>query len=110
MNEFSPLACFGYRVGKTSNLTEQQRREVIYFTWYAQIPSIIPKKYAYEWGNPGSYKRFSKLISHLSMLATQRASRTNYEVAVSHWTSDFKWFETKYSDLAHQYKKYGFKQ
>ena len=109
MNELSPLACFGYKVGKTSDLTEQQRREIIYFTWYATIPSIIPSAYANEWGQPGTYKRFAKIVSHISMLASLRASQKNLEVAVAHWTADAKWFESGYRGLAHQYKQFGFR-
>lgn len=109
MNELSPLACFGYKVGKTSGLTENQRHEVIYYTWYAKIPSIIPSAYAREWGAPGTYKRFHKIVNHISMLANQRASRSNFEVAIAHWTADAHWFERNYSELAQQYKHFGFK-
>ena len=108
MNELSPLACFGYKVGKTSELTEKQRHKIIYYTWYAKIPSIIPTAYAREWGEPGTYKRFNKIVNHISMLANQRASRSNFEVAISHWTADAQWFESSYSGLAHQYKQFGF--
>lgn len=108
MNEFSPLACFGYKVGKTSELSEQQRRQIIQFTWYANIPSIVPKEYAKEWGAPGTHKRFIKILNHLSMLATQRASRRGYEVAIEHWESDSKWFRENNQTLAEQYRKYGF--
>lgn len=109
MNELSPLACFGYKVGKTSGLTENQRHEIIYYTWYAKIPSIIPSAYAREWGAPGTYKRFHKIVNHISMLANQRASRNNFEVAIAHWTADAHWFERNYSELAQQYKQFGFK-
>ncbi|WP_372995742.1 hypothetical protein [Marinobacter sp.] len=109
LHEFSPLACFGYKVGKTNGLPDQQRREIIYFTWYAEIPSVVPSQYAREWGEPGTSKRFSKIRSHLSMLANQRRTRKGYEVAVSHWDSDVKWFSGNYSDLAYQYSQYGFK-
>jgi len=109
MHEFSPLACFGYKVGKTNGLPGQLRHEIIYFTWYAEIPSIVPSQYAREWGDPGTSKRFSKIRSHLSMLANQRRSRKGYEVAVSHWDSDVKWLTENYSDLAFQYSQYGFK-
>ena len=108
MNEFSPLACFGYKVGKTSGLREQQRREIIQFTWYANIPSIVPREYAKEWGAPGTHKRFIKILNHLSMLATQRASRKGFEVAVEHWESDGNWFKKSNQALADQYNQYGF--
>ena len=109
MHEFSPLACFGYKVGKTNGLPEHLRREIICFTWYAEIPSVVPRQYAQEWGEPGTSKRFSKIRSHLSMLANQRRSRKGYEVAVSHWDSDVNWLRENHSDLAYQYSQFGFK-
>lgn len=109
LHEFSPLACFGYKVGKTNGLPDQMRHEIIYFTWYAEIPSVVPSQYAREWGAPGTSKRFSKIRSHLAMLANQRRSRKGYEVAVSHWDSDVTWLSENYSKLAYQYSQYGFK-
>ena len=109
MQEFSPLACFGYKVGKSSELSEQQRHEIIHYTWYANIPRVIPSAYAHEWGQPGTYKRFAKIVSHISMLASLRASQKNLEVAVAHWTADAKWFESGYRGLAHQYRQFGFR-
>lgn len=109
-NDFSPLKCFGYAVGKTSGVSENRRREIIYYTWYATIPSVIPKKYASEWGEPGTYKRFDKIISHLNMLANQRANRKSYEVAISDWKSDAEWFEKEFHHLANCYKTFGFEK
>lgn len=109
MQELSPLACYGYRVGKTNGLPDRLRREIIYFTWYAEIPSLLPYQYAREWGDGGTYKRFAKIRDHLSMLSNQRRSRKGFEVAVSHWDSDVKWLSENYSDLAHQYNHYGFR-
>ena len=107
-NDFSPLACFGYRVGKTNGKRESIRREIIHYTWYAQIPSIIPYRYAVKWGDPGTCKRFDKIRSHLLMLGRQRQSRKNYEVAVQNWFSDAEWFQKKYWSLACRYRDYGF--
>jgi hypothetical protein len=109
MNDFSPLTCFGYRVGKTNGVKEGIRREIIYFTWYANIPAIIPRHYASTWGEPGTHKRYSKIIAHLSMLASQRRNRSSYDIAVSQWDADVEWFKSNYSSLAYQYSLYGFK-
>jgi hypothetical protein len=110
MHDFSPLTCFGYRVGKTNGVRESIRREIIYYTWYATLPAIIPRRYAAEWGGPGTYKRYSKIISHLSMLASQRKNRTNYKVAVNQWEGDVEWFKGNYSSIAGRYNLYGFKE
>ena len=107
-HELSPLACFGYRVGKTNGLPEKTRREIIYYTWYAKIPGIIPTEYAAQWGMPGTYKRYSKICSHLTMLAEQRQGRPNFEVAIKHWKADLNWFTGKHAELAANYRRYGF--
>jgi len=107
-HDFSPLVCFGYRVGKTNGKPEKIRREIVYFTWYAEIPDVIPHRYAEKWGRPGTYKRFKKIHSHLVMLGNQRANRIGFEVAVDHWHADAGWFYSNFSGLARRYKAYGF--
>lgn len=109
-NEFSPLVCFGYRVGKNNGRPEKIRREIIYFTWYAEIPEIIPHSYAVQWGRPGTYKRFEKIHKHLQKLGRQRQFRKNYEVAVEQWLSDASWFYDEYRALARRYERYGFEK
>ncbi|WP_156001290.1 hypothetical protein [Thioalkalivibrio sp. ALgr3] len=108
-NDFSPLACFGYKVGKTNGLPEKQRREVIYYTWYAELPDVLPQGYVRKWGGPGSYKRYLMIMRHLEMLANQRRSRRNYHVAVAHWDADRKWFQETYGELANKYFQHGWK-
>ncbi|MBT2949623.1 hypothetical protein PO25_17255 [Vibrio anguillarum] len=109
-NDFSPLVCFGYRVGKAKGKPEHIRREIIYFTWYAEIPDIIPRFYAEKWGKPGTFKRFDKIHSHLVMLGKQRANRKGFEVAVDQWHGDAGWFYKNYSGLAHRYNKFGYSE
>lgn len=108
MHEFSPLTCFGYRVGKSQGIPTNRRHEIIYYTWHANLPDIIPSDYAREWGRPGTYYRYQKIIGHLTRLARQRAGRANYEIAVGEWEADILWLEETHGALARKYRDHGF--
>ena len=89
--EKSPLACYGYAVGKTNGRSVAERRAIIEFTLSAELPSIFPDSYRRDWGEPISNRRMNKIISHLSSLADLRSGRKNFEVAVQHWRDDASW-------------------
>jgi len=92
--EKSPLACYGYAVGKTNGRPVTERREIIEFTLSAELPSIFPDSYRRDWGEPMSAHRMNKIINHLSSLADLRSGRKNFEVAVQHWRDDASWTHT----------------
>ena len=92
--EKSPLACYGYAVGKTNGRPVAERRAIIEFTLSAELPSIFPDSYRRDWGEPMSRHRMNKIISHLSSLADLRSGRKNFEVAVQHWRDDASWTHT----------------
>ena len=92
--EKSPLACYGYAVGKTNGRPVAERRAIIEFTLSAELPSIFPDSYRRDWGKPMSRHRMNKIISHLSSLADLRSGRKNFEVAVQHWRDDASWTHT----------------
>lgn len=92
--EKSPLACYGYAVGKTNGRPVADRRDIIEFTLSAELPSIFPESYRIEWGAPMSTRRMKKIINHLSSLADLRSGRKNFEVAVQHWREDASWTHT----------------
>ena len=92
--EKSPLACYGYAVGKTNGRPVAERRDIIEFTLSAELPSIFPESYRIEWGAPMSTRRMKKIINHLSSLADLRSGRKNFEVAVQHWREDASWTHT----------------
>lgn len=108
MHEFSPLTCFGYRVGKSQGVPKNRRHEIVYYTWHANLSDIIPSDYAREWGQPGTYYRYQKIIGHLTRLARQRAGRFNYEVAVEEWEADIRWLEETHGTLARRYRDFGY--
>jgi uncharacterized protein YqgV (UPF0045/DUF77 family) len=105
--EFSPLACFGYKVGKTNGRTEKARDEILKHTLYAKLPDFFPNSYIQTWGIPASKQRFDRIISHLKMLADQRAGRKNFEVAVTHWKRDISWFSNTFKAEINEYRKHG---
>lgn len=104
--EESPLTCFGYRVGKTNGRPEHQRNDILKYAIWGQIPDFFPDYYRRAWGNPGTYKRYHKIIDHLNMLADQRDGRRNYEVAVSHWRRDVNWLRDSYQSLMNKIRHY----
>lgn len=97
--EESPLTCFGYRVGKTNGRPDHQRKDILKFAVWGEIPNFFPDYYRNTWGKPGTYKRYRKIIDHISMLADQRAGRLNFEVAVSQWLMDINWLNESYGIL-----------
>jgi len=92
--EKSPLACYGYAVGKTNGRPVSERIAIIEFTLSAELPSIFPDSYRRDWGAPMSARRINKIISHLSSLADLRSGRKNFEVAVQHWRDDALWVQS----------------
>jgi len=92
--EKSPLACYGYAVGKINGRPVSERRAIIEFTLSAELPSIFPDSYRRDWGAPMSAHRMNKIINHLSSLADLRSGRKNFEVAVQHWRDDASWTHT----------------
>ena len=94
----SPLSCFGYVVGKTKGRTAEDRKIILEYALCAQIPDYFPKNYINDWGNPFTFKRFNKIVSHLTALADLRENRKNLEVAVMHWRTDAEWFSKRFHE------------
>jgi hypothetical protein len=105
--EMSPLACFGYRVGKTNGRTEAERHAILDYAIVADLDSVLPflpATYRKEWGEPLSIKRFNRIKEHLENMADLRRGRRNFEVAVSHWRSDAAWFHASHRHLVEKYR------
>lgn len=105
--EFSPLKYYGYTVGKTKGLQQDQRRIVMIITFNAELPEIFPSSYRRKWGEAGTYQRYCQILSHIHSLADQRRFNPNMEVAVSHWDMDYAWFSTQYYKIAFARKSCG---
>jgi hypothetical protein len=102
--EKSPLACFGYVVGKTKGRKPAERKQIIEYTLCAEIPDFFPTSYSSEWGTPLSATRFNKIHSHITSMADLRSNRPNFEVAVSDWRADAAWM---HKDLEYRVRSYG---
>ena len=96
--EKSPLACFGYVVGKTKGRKPAERKQIIEYTLCAEIPDFFPQSYSSEWGKPLSATRFNKINSHITSMADLRSNRPNFEVAVSDWRADVAWMDKDLAD------------
>lgn len=99
-SDISPLKYYGYAVGKSSPLSLSQRRYVIEVTYHADLPGIFPLNYKEKWGEAGSYKRYSKITSHIKNQADRRRTNRIYRVAVAHWDEDRSWFVNEFSKVA----------
>jgi hypothetical protein len=103
--EESPLACFGYRVGKTSGRPVAQRREILNYAIWGEIPDFFTVHYRNSWGKPGTYKRYNKILNHLNMLVEKRADRKTFETAISHWTMDISWLKKNNGNLMNKLRR-----
>ncbi len=105
-NAISPLTYYGYRVGKARGRPEAERRKIMEFVLFKPLPDIFPSSYRAKWGKPGSPERLLKICNHITMTADRRASRPNYEVAVSEWRSDANWCQSAFADEIRVYRRY----
>ena len=104
--EMSPLVCFGYRVGKTNGRTEAERHQILKYAIAADLDvtlKFLPATYISEWGQPLSRTRLNRIYNHLNNLADLRDGRRNYEIAVSHWRADARWFQMQQLPLVEKF-------
>lgn len=105
--DFSPLKYYGYTVGKTNGLKSEQRQRVIIHTYHAVLPDIFPEDYRRKWGNPGTYRRYSKILRHIEVLAERNQYKHQMRYAVSDWQYDSRWLYENYSQVAYERKACG---
>lgn len=106
-NEVSPLKYYGYTVGKTKGLSQQDRHLVMSITYYAELPDIFPPDYKKKWGDAGTFKRYERILQHIRALADQRRGNSSFKVAVSHWDEDRRWFVESHCGVALKRKACG---
>ena len=104
--EHSPLAYVGYKVGKTNGLPVQERHRRLRACFQIEIPRQLADKYQ-AWGPPVTWRRFTSMVQHITMLADMRRERLNYEVAVSNWEADVVWLKTEYGSLTERLRRVG---
>jgi len=104
--EMSPLACFGYRVGRTRGRNNSERQAILKYAIVANFDSMLsflPADYLSDWGSPLSLNRFNRIYHHLTSMADLRDGRCGYENAISDWRNDANWFKTDHKELVDRF-------
>ena len=98
MADQSPLSILGYRVGKTSGLSEKQRRRILDYAFANPLPPIESPAYMAEWGPPRTPNRLRRMAEHLAQIYKMFRSKspTQYAVALSHWRDDLAYLKRTY--------------
>jgi len=107
--DVSPLTYYGYRVGKTRGLRENERRDIMHYVLRARLTDPLAKSYQSSWGRPLSQQRRNAIVGHINKLAAQRGNRKGYEVAVAEWSADGRWAKTELAKDTAKFGQYGFK-
>lgn len=101
--ELGLLRFLGYSVGKSSRLSDNDRRNLlsrIYLT--PLVPSLVfSKEYIDEWGEPGSSRRLYKIARSIAAFCNDALRRSRWQdmsVAISHWQEDLAWLKSEYYD------------
>lgn len=105
----SPLAYVGYQVGKTHGLPEWDRHRRLDVCFRIEIPDALPPKYA-SWGRPASVTRLTAMMEHLTMLASMRRKRRNFEVAVAEWEADAQWLRKEFMQTARKFSGFSWRE
>lgn len=94
------LAVMGYHVGKSSELTLTERRQVLRkvvdMVLVAQTPES--EEYVRKWGGPQSEKRIAKIALSIAESAYLAAGRRNADMSdpLSDWKCDLEWLKQTY--------------
>ena len=86
------LSHFGYRTKVETKI----RRSILNELFFAEIPPIVNH---YEWGDPQSDERYTKIVSTLGGLAFPHRNQKGFEAALKVWDADLEWFMNGRRDL-----------
>jgi hypothetical protein len=95
--ELGMLGALGYRVGQTDGRTPSVRKEIVRYVLDGELPMVHSASYTEEWGEPGSAKRYSKLVRFLQNKIENNRNNPSMKVAVSQWSEDLAWIEHYHS-------------
>jgi hypothetical protein len=98
MADQSPLSVLGYRVGKTSGLSEDERRCILDYAFANRLPPIESPAYMAEWGPPRTPDRLRRIAEHLAQTFKMFRSKspTVYSVALGQWRDDLVYLRRTY--------------
>ena len=96
----SALAASGYKVGKSSDLSEGKRRELLSDIFEYELDSALIETHGEVVGSPWSGKRLSYMASMIAYNVRMRKLNdpVKYAVAISDWESDLCFLKTTYYD------------
>ena len=96
----SALAAAGYRVGKTSGLSESQRRELLSDFFEYELDSSLIERYGEVVGSPWSGKRLSYIASMIAYHVRMRKLNDpeKYVYAIEDWETDLAFLKETYFD------------
>jgi hypothetical protein len=99
-NKYSGLWLCGYRVGKSSSLTEAGRRTFLDYFFRNPLPAIVSQYHDDNYGEPGSEKRLQKMANVIAANCRnfKKNDRDRYEVAISDYEQDMAYLKQKYYD------------
>lgn len=92
------LGYLGYHVGKTSALTDGQRRSILSYAFSAHLPPINSVAYMHGWGSSGSAHRLQKIAESLAAFTRLRKQRRNavFQHAIRDWEEDLKFLYRRF--------------
>lgn len=98
------LSFLGYQVGKTSPLSVGERRLVLDYVYFEELPQVQSRTYMNGWGGADTSNRLKKMADSIASF-TRDAKRKDiksgkkvYKVAVSHWEADLAYLKREYYD------------
>ena len=95
-NDSSPLTDAGYHAGKTKNLRDTTRREILEAVIKADIPWMHSDEYMQEWGTPGTRRRIWRVAHHIAWLIRFRKNNPTQIHAIHDWENDFWWLKKNF--------------
>ena len=100
----SLLAFLGYRTGAVG-ATQDERRAVLRYIYWGEIPRVVSEEHMKEWGEPMTSKRLCKLAYSIywGMEFTKKKSgKNNVGVAIRERKDDLRWLETGFFSCFHE--------
>lgn len=91
--ETGMLRAFGYRVGHTEGRPPGERKKILKYVLQGELPMVHSASYTDEWGEPGSYKRYRKIVRFLQNNIESNQNKPGVKLAVKEWSEDLAWVE-----------------
>ncbi len=92
------LGYLDYHVGKTSELSANERSYLLSKIFMASLPPLNDLRYFRSWAIPGSAARLRKMAELIANFAKSRKGRTigDWSVAITHWEQDLKYLHDEH--------------